>query len=99
MIVEEFAPKGSQHIADEDNAVTDYLSQLEMEHRNSNLIKTEAPKSMPQYCNMLQNTEQLNSLKETFDEAFFAQVSKLMSKAQQECEVLKKKLTAEDYKK
>ena len=46
-----------------------------MEHQNFDLIEIEVPKTMLQYCKMLHNMEQLNtlkeSLKETIEEAPF----------------------------
>ena len=76
MIVEEFAPKEIRHIASEDNAVADCLSKMKMKHWDFDFIETESPKLMLQYCNMLQNMEQLNtlmdSLKETIEEAPFS---------------------------
>ena len=101
LIIEEFAAKQIWHIAGEDNAVADHPSRLEMEHQDFDLIETEVPKPILQYCNMLQNMEHLNipkdSLKEIVNEAPFPQAATLFNKAQQEREVLKKWI-AEGYK-
>ena len=57
---------------------------------------------MFEYCTTMYNTEQLNtlkeSLKENIDKAPFPQVPKLISKAQQEYEVLKKLIQDDDKK-
>ena len=74
-----------------------------MEHENFDLIEIETLKPMLEYCNMLHNMEQQTtlkkSLKETIEEAPFPQAPKLLSQAEQECEVLVKKMIAEDDKK
>lgn len=65
------------------------------------MSETKVPTPMLQYCNMLHNMDQLNnlkdSLKEVIDEAPFPQAPTLVSKAQQECNVVKK-LNADDHK-
>ena len=53
LIVEQFAQKEIRHIAEEENAVVDCLSRLNMEHWEYNLIETEVLKPRLQYCNML----------------------------------------------
>ena len=85
LIVEEFVPKEIQHFAGEDNAVADCLSRMQMEPSDFDLIEAEAPKPMLEYCNMLHNMDQLNTLKdtlkETIDKAQFPRAPKLINKA------------------
>ena len=103
MIIEEFSPKEIRHIAREDNAVADCLPRMEMETRDFDLIEIETPNPMLEYFNMLDNMEQLlntlkENLKESIDKAPCPQSPKLVSKAQQECEVLMKLITEDDRK-
>ena len=68
-----------------------------MKYQGFGLIETEAPNPILQCCNMLQNMAQLNSLNEVIDEELFPRVPALVSKSQQECDVLKKLIT-DDHK-